>query len=932
MNNKQKITKTLLMFVLAYAVPAQTSAQEKVLKNDAAVKTGLLKNGFRYFIRHNEEPKGRATIYLANRVGSLLERDEEQGIAHFLEHMNFNGTKHFPKNELISYLERSGVKFGADLNAYTSYNETVYQLPLPTDDKKLWHNGMQIMRDWAADATLDQAEFERERGVIQEEKRLGGSASGRMSEKYRPLLYNYSRYADRMPIGKDAVIQKADVSVARNFYKKWYRPNLQALIVVGDVDITAVEKQITSLFSDLQMPKQPVPHEQYTIALKDSSSYLKVTDPEFGQYGMQWYFKRKGNILKTENDFRTELVQQLTNVMYATRLRDVANRTAQPYVSARGQWSALPGNLDVLELRVALNPEKIREGFHAFWTEMVRINRFGFTAEELQMAKERMTRSMEVALSEKDKVSSTSYADDYLQYFLNGKAYLSVEERDQLVKRLISAVHIGDIQQELLKFLGSKDQTVILMGPEKGKDMLPDRQELVSWQKAVEAEPVKAYQADNTTAALLAQMPVPGKIVKEEQLGKTGILHWVLNNGMNIYVKPTAFKNDEILFSGFSRGGISLYNDADFNSAKNAVPFITSSGLGRFNAGQLAQILANKAMQVKPYITDRAEGFSGASSTRDLSTALEMVHLYMTAPRIDTARFSKIMEQSKSAFRNRVPDAQRDFTDTINYVLSGYHLRRKPMAITNLEQIDSARVQAIFKERFANPSDFTFVFTGNVNVDSLKTLVCRNLGSVPVKGVKESAKDLHIRVPEGQLRKDLRGSKADKASVQLVLSGNYAYGTKSNLYLSLLKAALQFRLTNRLREGEGGVYSPAVYLTKAKEPVNFYALTVSFECDPAKMEQLIKATKEEIDLLSRNGSTSEDLQKFVAEESRSHQLQLRSNEYWLGTIQNHLEGNLSIADELEYPASLKGLSTKESVKFSKQFLNQQNEIIFTLRP
>lgn len=932
MMHRNKKTGGFLLLALALSVPAQVLGQSQNLKNDPTVKTGTLKNGFRYFIKHNEEPAGRATMYLANKVGSVLETEEERGIAHFLEHMNFNGTKHFPKNELIGYLERSGVKFGADLNAYTSYDETVYQLPLPTDDKKLWHNGMQIMRDWAADATLDKGEFDKERGVIQEEKRLGGTANGRMAEKYRPLLYNYSRYAERTPIGKDAVIQKADVSVARNFYKRWYRPDLQALIVVGDVDVNEVEKQIVQLFSDLRMPLNPVPRKTYTIAAKDSSSFMKVTDPEFGQYGMQWYFKLPGKALKTENDFREQLIQQLSNVLYATRLRDIANKGTQAYVSARGQVSGLPGGLDVLELRVALNPEKIKEGFDAFWTEMTRIKRFGFSDAELQTAKDRMNRSMELALAEKNKVSSTSYADAYLQYFTSAEAYLSVEERDQLVKRYIGQISAADINLYLAKFLGSRDQTVILLGPEKGKDRLPDRQLLTRWSSAAETVPLIAYQVESTTAALMEHLPAPGKIIKEEQISKIGTLHWQLDNGINIYVKPTDFKNDEVLFTAFSNGGTSLYSDSDFSSAKNAVAFVTSSGVGRFNAGQLDNILSKKAMQVKPFIVDRSEGFSGGSTTKDLPAALEMVHLYMTAARLDTARFSKIMEQSKAAFRNRTANPERDFSDTITYVLANYHPRRKPASITDLEQIDSARVHTIFKERFADAGNFTFVFTGNVNTDSLKLWVTRYLGSLPRGGAAMAAKDLGIRVPEGQLRKDLKLGKGDKASVNMVLSGKYAYGNKPNLYLDLLKATLGFRLTARLREKEGGVYSPAVYITKTKDPVNFYALTISFECDPARMEQLILATKEEVNKLAKSGVTTEELQKFVAEETRSNQLQLRSNEFWLGYLQMQLKDQESLLDVLDGASALKGLSVKESVKFSEQFLKQKNEIVFTLSP
>ena len=926
----KRIANRILIFISVLLIPGMISGQN--LTNDPSVKTGLLKNGFRYYIKRNVEPAGRATIYLANKAGSILENEEERGIAHFIEHMNFNGTKHFPKNELISYLERSGVKFGADLNAYTGFDETVYQLPLPTDNADLWNNGLQIMRDWAADATLDQTEFDKERGVIQEERRMRKDAGSRIAEQYRPILYNHSRYADRMPIGKDNVVLKSDVSVARNFYKRWYRPDLQALIIVGDIDINAVEKQVIKLFSDLRSPAHAVPRKTYTIPLKKSTDFLRTSDPEFSQSYIQFYFKQLSYPVKTREDFRKQLVERLTNMLYANRLSAVYNNSKPAYMGASVEISPLIANLDALTFNVALNPEKIKSSFDAFWTEMERVKRFGFTADEIQAVKDRFNRSMELALSEKNKAKSAGYAENYLQHFLKGDAYHSVEERDQLYHLYIDQITGKEIAQYLGTFLKSADQTILVLGPDKGKDQLPDQQLLNKWMHAIEITDIKPYQAEKAAGSLLTQIPVPGKIVKEEQINKLGIYHWQLDNGMNIYAKPTDFKNNEVLFSGFSNGGTSLYDDADFQSAKNAAAFITSSGLGQFNAGQLDQILNKKALQVQPYIAGRSEGFSGASASGDLPTAFELLYLYMTAAKLDTARFNRIITQSKSAFRNRTPDPERDFSDTIGYVLSGYHPRRKPASIENYDQIDSAKVRAIFRERFSNPGDFTFVFTGNFNVDSLKIWTANYLGAVPPDGNAERAKDLHIRVPEGKIRKDLRAGKSDKATVQLVLSGTYDYETKSNLYLDLLKAALQFRLNTRLREVEGGVYSPQVYVTKAKQPVNFYAYTISFECDPARMEQLITAAKEEIAKLSKSGVTAEELQKFVAEESRSNELELRSNQFWSAYITSAINNDEPLASLLDDQANLQALNLKESIKYSVQFLNQKNEIIFTLRP
>lgn len=928
----KNIAKGILFSILTLLIPRVTFGQNLPLVNDPSVKTGLLKNGFRYYIKRNVEPAGRATIYLANKVGSILETEEERGIAHFIEHMNFNGTKHYPKNELISYLERSGVKFGADLNAYTGFNETVYQLPLPTDNADLWNNGMQIMRDWAADATIDKIEFDKERGVIQEERRMRKNASSRLAEQYRPILYNHSRYADRMPIGKDNIVLKSDVSMARNFYKRWYRPNLQALIVVGDINVNDVEKQVRKLFADLQPPAKPISRKSYSIALKKSTDFLKLSDPEFERYYIQFYFKQNNYILKTQEDFRKQLVERLINMLYADRLNDVYNNSKPAYIGASAEIGPLIANIDAMTFNIALNPEKIKSGFDAFCTEMERVKRFGFTANEIQSVKDRFSRSMELALSETNKNKSAIYAEDYLQYFLKGDAYLSSEERDKLYNLYINQITAKEIDQYLQQYFGSADKTILVLGPDKEKDKMPDQPVLSKWMHAVEITDLKPFQSEKVTGNLLSQAPVPGKILKEEQISQLGIHHWQLVNGMNIYAKPTEFKNNQVLFAGFSNGGTSLYDDADFFSAKNAAAFITSSGLGPYNAGQLDQVLNKKSLQVQPYIADRSEGFSGASASADLPTAFEMLYLYMTEPKLDTVRFNRIIAQSKSAFKNRTPSAERDFSDTVSYVLSGYHPQRKPTSLEDYDKIDSGKVRRIFQERFSNPADFTFVFTGNFNVDSLKIWTKNYLGALPKNGNHERARDLHIRVPEGQIRKDLLTGKADKATVQLVLSGKYHYENIGNLYLNLLKAALQFRLNTRLREVEGGVYSPQVYLTKVKDPINFYAYIISFDCDPARMEQLITATKEEIAKLCKNGVTADDLQKFVAEESRANELAMRSNEFWLGAIQSSINNNEPLVNILTTQADLKALDIKQSLKFSLQFLDQQNEIIFTLRP
>ncbi len=919
----------ILVLVCLYQV---VQGQGFAIASDPTVKTGVLKNGFRYYIKKNVTPAGRATLLLANKVGSVLEEENERGIAHFIEHMNFNGTKHFPKNELISYLERAGVKFGADLNAYTGFNETVYQLPVPTEDPKLWGNAMQIMRDWAADASMEKGEFERERGVIQEERRLRTNTGTKLAEIYQPLLYNHSRYAERMPIGKDSVVLNADVSIARNFYKKWYRPDLQALIVVGDVDVNDVEKQITSLFSDLKPAAKPVVRPEYKVELKAEKDFVKLSDSQIGQATIQFYFKKEGFTRLTEQDFKRELTERLTNMLLAKRFQEVYSNDAPAYLGADASISPLIANVDALSLSVVADPEKINASFASFWTEVERIKRFGFSVEEIKSAGDRLIRSMEIALSESNKVKSADYAEAYLQHFLKGDAYLNIEERDRLVKLNINQIGPKQIAEILQNYFKSTDQSIIVLSSKALEDKMPDQPLLNAWIGAVEKSEIKPYQKQREPNQLISQLPEPGKIKNEEFLSTLGMYHWQLENGMNIYAKPTNFKNNQVQFAAFSKGGTSLYSNADFPTVKNATAFITSSGLGTFNSSQLESILNKKAVDVQPYIGDRSEGFRGASSTADLQTAFEMLYLYHSNPRFDPKIFSRIISQSKSAFRNRALNSERALSDTVTYVLSGYNERRKPTETGDFDRINENKIREIFISRFANPADFTYVFSGNFNVDSLKNFVCHYLGSLPVGSGKEEAKDLKIRFPKGFVRKDLTGRAINKATVQMVLSGEYVYQKESNLYLDLLQSALQMRLTSRLREVESGVYAPQVAVSKSKSPINFFVINISFDCEPTRIEQLISATHEELSKLSSAGVTTDELRKFVAEQILANDLDMRSNEFWVDYVQSKLEDNGSLPDILETKTELKKLNAAASKPFSKQFLSRQNEAVFTLKP
>lgn len=923
--------KSILVGFVVYMVGMNPVVGQD-LQLDPTVRTGVLPNGFRYMIKANRFPENRAVLYLANKAGSILEEEPERGLAHFMEHMNFKGTTHFPKNALIDYLEKAGVKFGADLNAYTSYDETIYQLPIPTDNKELWKNGMQIMRDWAAEATLDKDEFEKERGVILEEKRLQKTAAGRMREKYMPILYNYSRYADRLPIGLDDVIGKADIAVLRSFYKKWYRPDLQALIVVGDINVEQVESEIVHLFSDLKVDKKGPERKKYSIPLIDTTRFVEVKDKEYSNLNIDIFFKRKSTAVSDVAGFRASLVRDLANSLMASRFQEVMREGSKPYTGLSMGAASFVADLESLSIRVALSPDRIKEGFKAGWSEVERINRHGFNLEELRDVKERLAARINIQEREKDKISSANLMGDYLDYFLNGDAYQSVDQKIKLTRKVLDLIKIADVNQYIRMYLAEKDRVIMVLGTEKEGLQLPDQRAILSWITEISKTDVSPYKQDREEIRLFDHLPLQGKVIKQQNIAKLEMSHWTLSNGVQVYAKPTTFKNDEILFTAFSAGGSSLYADADYYSSSNAAAFVVNSGLGKMNSSQLSKFLNAKAVQVVPYIGEREEGINGASIGKDLETGFGLLHQYMTASNLDTARFRLIMDRSKEAIKNRVEDPRRTFADTVGSILGNHHFRRQPSSLGTISQIKVDRVHPIFKERFANAADFKFVFVGNFNVDSLKLMTEKYLGSLPTTKIRERAKDLGIRVPEGKIIRDLQAGKGDKGMVQMVFSGKYSFNDKNNQSLDALKACIDFRLIERLRKQESGVYSPQVQITKTKQPLGFFAIVINFECDPTRKDILIKAVEEELLKIKNDGLKQEELDKFVAEELRSYELRSKTNQFWLSYVKGQLDNKESLSAVLDYPEQLKNQKLSDLNAMVGKLLNLNNEIIVTLSP
>ncbi|HQS52218.1 MAG TPA: pitrilysin family protein, partial [Daejeonella sp.] len=656
--NKSVLTLSVaVMFAAAGVSNAQTVVKSKPAVNkqvpsgtiplDPAIRTGKLPNGFTYYIRKNIEPKNRVQLYLANKIGSIMENDDQRGLAHFMEHMGFNGTKNFPKNDLVNYLQKAGVRFGADLNAYTSFDETVYQLPIPSDDPEVLKNGIQIMRDWAQDATLDPAEIDKERGVVLEEKRLGKGAQQRMQDKYLPMLFNNSRYSDRLPIGTEEVLKNFSTETIKQFYKDWYRPDLQALIVVGDIDVDAMEQTIKAKFSDLKNPAKPRQRTKYSISLLNKNQFIAVTDKEFPVSVAQIMIKHPESKLITTTDYRNSILRSLFNSMIGTRFADMSKQADPPFLQAGANISGFLAGLDMYNVFVVAKPGEMERGFKAILTETERVQRFGFTQTELDRAKQSYLTNMESAFKEKDKTPSESLVNEYLRHFLEQEASPGIEYEYKMANSMTGGISLSDVNNLAKKYITDVNRDVIIMGPEKDKDNLPDEAKVESWISGTKQSNISPYVDQVSDKPLLSDKLSGGKVISESKIPEIGLTEFKLSNGVKVVLKPTDFKNDEISFSAFSAGGSSLYSDADFQSALYATAIIRNGGLGEFNSVQLPKLLSGKKVSVSPYITERFEGISGSTSPKDIETALQLTYLYFTQPRKDAETFKGLIAQQK---------------------------------------------------------------------------------------------------------------------------------------------------------------------------------------------------------------------------------------------------------------------------------------------
>ena len=921
---------SILLFVITSILSAR--AQSEIIPKDPEVLSGVLPNGLHYYVRPNAKPAGRAELRLVVRAGSVLEDEDQRGLAHFLEHMLFNGTERFPANELIDVLESFGMEFGPDINAYTSFDQTVYQLSVSSEKEEEFQLGLDVLEEWAFRASLTDEEFEKERGVVLEEWRGGRGADARMMDEEFPVLFKGSRYAERLPIGDVDIIQNAPVEALRRFYHDWYRPDLMAVIAVGDFDPEKTVEMIRERFGGHPNPENPRERTEYTIPDHDETLVKVVTDPEATQTSVQIYTKYEPEKMLYREDVKRDLAEQLFFEMFNQRMAEISRREDAPFLYGYGFSTSYTDKTSLSGLVAGVSEDSVLSGMEALIYEAERVQTYGFLDSELDRAKQDVSSYFENYWKQRNDLESATFVQPLVAAFLRGDSYPSIDWQWETVQELLPEITMDDVRKVSDQLLSDENRVIFVDGPSvPAIDSISDEQ-IFDVLNRVESSPLAQWEDTEISAPLVAEPPTPGNVVSEEPIPGTGVERWVLSNGAVVLLKKTDFKSDEILFQAFSRGGYSQVDDADYISAQFAVDAVNEGGLGDFSADQLRKALAGKNVSLSPYMQDEYEGFSGETTPGDLETMLQLLYLNQTAPREDESAWNALLLRVGEALKNRDSSPMVRYSDLLWETLYNDHFRSQPLTAEKLDEADLGKALEIFKERFSDASDFTYIFVGDLDPEVLKPLVERWIGGMPAGKSGEEWVDRGMRNVQGVKDVSLTAGSEPLSVVTQVWTGEWDGSFKQLYILQSLASALQMQFTRSIREDSGGSYSIAVIPQTRMAPVDDYRFIIRFSCAPDRVEELTSRVRSIVDDW-RNAPPEERYAADVtASQQRSLSVNLERNSWWLGQITFAVSTDMNPNDMLDRRALYDSLSPELLQDAARRYLNDENYVQVVLYP
>lgn len=919
-------------FSILQAQKGTINLNEKI-KNDEKVLIGKLDNGLTYYIRANQKPEKRAELRLAVNAGSILEDDDQQGLAHFCEHMAFNGTKNFKKQEIVNFLESIGMRFGPELNAYTSFDETVYMLQIPTDKKDVLEKGFNVLSDWASNISFENEEIDKERGVIVEEWRLRRGAQARIQDRQLPVILKDSRYAERLPIGKKEIIESFKYETLKKFYKDWYRPDLMAVIAVGDFDVKEIESYIKKHFSSMAAVQNARQRVVYKVPEFKETLYSIDSDKELNMASISVLYKQDTYSTVTLKDSREDDMSTLFSNIMSDRLEEIKLLPGSPfvmaYVSSGGRYVRTMSSGSVY---IYPKENKYTEALKAVLTELERAKKFGFTETELNRAKKSYLRSLENAVKEKNKKESASYVSRIIEHFTVGETYPDAETKYAHGQMILPTINLEDINNYVKERFKDFNKVVTLSIPEKTGVVIPAKDAVAKIIENAANEKMEAYVDKTLNEDLITFDIKPGKIVSEKTDSRYGITEMTLSNGAKVVLKPTDFKNEEVLYAAFSEGGSSLCDDKDYLSSSMSSSIIGQSGVGKFSQSQLNKYLSGKIAYVYPSIGAYSEGLNGQTSVNDLETFFKLNYLYFTSPRKDSLAFKSIIASYDVQLKNKSANPESVFSDTVSVTIGNYHKRRLPIDADQLKKIDLDAALKFYKDRFADAGDFTFVFVGSFDIKSIKPYIEKYIASLPSLNRNEKWKDLGIRYPMGIINKEVKKGLEQKSRVQIYYSGDLEWSKKEAFMLQNLTDALNIKLREVIREEKGGTYGISIYSSASKIPNGSYIIGISWGCQPQRAEELSKEVVTQIDSVINYPMKDVYINKVKETLIKSMEKNLKENNYWLSWIRSSYTENVDLKETIDYHERVNSITAQSIQNAAKKYFNKNNFIKVVLYP
>ena len=932
--------KQFLSLFLLLLAPASLFAQ--TVEQDASIRQGKLKNGLTYYIRHNAKEAGLADFYIAQRVGSILEEPRQRGLAHFLEHMAFNGTKHFPGKGkqlgIVPWCETIGVKFGTNLNAYTSVDQTVYHIgSAPIKREGIIDSCLLVLNDWSQFINLEPKEIDKERGVIHEEwrNRRTGMAMQRMMENVMPKIYKGSKYEDCLPIGNMDIVDNFPYQDLRDYYQKWYRPDLQAIVVVGDFDVDMMERKIQKLFGKIKAHKNPAERIYYPVNDNDKMIVAIEKDKEQPIILGHLYMKSETTPDSEKNSVkyqREDYINGLITYMLNGRLSEKKQVANPPFMSATVKNGAffVSRTKDAFSLSISCKQDNVLGGVSVAVGEVERARQHGFTQSELERAKKLYLNAAERQLKMEKDYKNSHYVSQCVNNFLEGEPILTPTYNLQLVKLFDGEVSLDEVNSQVGEIITDKNQVFIMYGPGKDGFVVPSESEIESTVLAAQQKRYDAYQEEQVPATLMAALPAPGKIVSEKPYGKFGMTEIVLSNGMKVYVKSTDYQADQITMSMRGEGGTSVYGDEDIPNFAFLSGSITEAGVGDFTATRLRKALAGKSLKLAPSITSEGQLITGTSSVKDLETMLQLAHLYFTAPRKDSMAFEGMMNRNLSLLKNRNASSKVVYNDSLSATLYDHNVRMAPVTVEIAKKADYNRIFEIYRERFSDASNFKTVFIGKVDMAQLRPLLCQYLATLPSthKAEKSNKANVPQIVKKNEVVKFVHKQETPLANVSVFYTANVPFSPKNDLVLDMLTRVLQIAYTDSVREEKGGTYGVAVSFNLEKEDNPNALLRISYKSDPKRYEELNPVIYKQLLNIADHGPVASSMDKVKKYLKKQYGQMAITNDYWSYVIWHQLDDDADF--DKDYCKMVDNLTASDVQKMAKELLKQNHRVEVTM--